>query len=152
MEAVERTQEGSWLSLVAETAGVAGAGVARIELICPDCAPGFVTAVVQLLGPYGQVLAATRWVGRGSELSRGVKIDLAYDLESSDDIHLIGWQQRTALQGSPSAALAPETPTVVRFHPTRFHPTRAMKLMLRSPVSAPRLRSALPGRDQEVAA
>lgn len=145
MKAAARVQEGSWLSLVAETAGVAGAGVARVELISAASSSRLVTCVVQLVGRYGQVLAATRWVGPSADLTRGVKIDLAYDLESTEDVFLVGWRQEKALTGS---AYHEQAPVGVSALP--FDPTRAMKLMLgRPPLSFERRGR---NRSQEAAA
>ncbi len=76
--APHRPKQDSWLSLVAEAAGMADCSVARVELQCPSSGPGERRVIVQVLGESGSVLGAATWTGSASELARGVIVDLGY--------------------------------------------------------------------------
>lgn len=64
----------SWLSLIAEAAGVEASQIARIEL-CGH-ARGDQRIVVQILAHDGRVLGAERWEGSAVDLQRGVRVDV----------------------------------------------------------------------------
>lgn len=79
----------SWLSLVAETAGVVGAAIARVELQARGLS-GPVRAVVQVVDAQGQVVGAANWYGDGSDLGRGASVDIGCDFSSSD-LRAVAW-------------------------------------------------------------
>jgi len=115
----------SWLSLVAETAGVSGATITRVELGSHDRLHGAKRAVVQLRDRRGQVIGAAYWYGDGSDLSAGVSVDLGCDLAAPAGSTLIAWIDEDALTISARSA-APSLSAVSRL----FDRTTGMKLML----------------------
>ncbi len=134
----------SWLSLVAETAGVSGATVARVEL-CARMPEGQsphqpAHAVVQILDDFGRVIAAAAWEGESRELERGVCLDVGCDLGSAWGSLVVAWIEPGSRSRRPELVTAPKD-AAARY----FEPTRAMKLMLAepSPVSV-QLRELVP--------
>lgn len=134
---------GSWLSLVAETAGVSGATIARVELHSvdsvrprrlgrrsskrPDESSSLpVRAVVQVRDAQGAVVGATYWYGNQEDLARGVAVDFGCDLHASRGSQIIAWIDDQQTICSARQALAPQ-------HASQrpFESFKAMKLMLR---------------------
>lgn len=76
--APHRPKHDSWLSLVAETAGMADCSIARVELQGPSSGSGDRRVIVQVLGANGAVLGAATWTGPARDLARGVVVDLGY--------------------------------------------------------------------------
>ena len=76
--APHRPKQDSWLSLVAETAGMADCSIARVELQGPSFGSGDRRVIVQVLGANGAVLGAATWTGPARDLARGVVVDLGY--------------------------------------------------------------------------
>ncbi len=70
----------NWLSLVAETAGVPGAAVARVQLGAIGVV-GPVRAVVQVLDASDRVLGATYWYGEGTDLAAHATVDIGYEYD-----------------------------------------------------------------------
>lgn len=116
---------GSWLSLVAETAGVSGATIARVELSAHDQFYGPIRAVIQVVDDRGQIVGATRWSGNAADLATGVAVDLGCDLSSTWGSQVIAWVEQASVVSSPRCAEAPQYAT----HHS-FDPIRSMKLML----------------------
>lgn len=122
----------SWLSIVAETAGVSGATIERLE-ICSDgkwndSASGSIRAIVQILDDLGRVIGAAAWEGQHAELANGVRLDVGCDLEAAWASRVVGWIDPSLHTNRPERAIAPWDATG-RF----FERGRAMKLMLRQP-------------------
>jgi hypothetical protein len=139
MANLEKNSAPTWLSLVAETAGVSGATIARIELggyISPDEGPtdprASLRAIVQIHDSTGVVIGATSWEGTSAELAATTAIDLGCDLGASLGSRVVGWIEAPQHSVEPRLARAPHD-AAARY----FDPTRSMKLMLRAP-SIPR--------------
>jgi hypothetical protein len=96
----------TWLSLVAETAGVAGASVTRVKLKASG-ARGVVRAIVQVLDQQGRVVGASVWVGDGIDLVCGTYVDLGCDFSALDGLHIVAWLTSILDQQPASRALAP---------------------------------------------
>lgn len=95
-----RAPQDSWLSLVAETAGVADCSVARVELVgAPFGVRGDVRIVVQVLGAGGLVLGATTWEGNARELARGVFVDLGTSGATGGE-RVVAWVDAKASQNN----------------------------------------------------
>lgn len=126
---------GSWLSLVAETAGVPGATIARVELFLSENisrdksslgrASAPLRAIVQVHDAEGRVVGATYWHGDATDLARGVPVDLGCDLNSTWGARVVAWLDDETVCG-PSQAVAPD-----HVSEKSFDPFSAMKLMLR---------------------
>jgi hypothetical protein len=125
-------QRQSWLSLVAETAGMSGATVARVQLQANGgrqrIPGGWVRATVQIQDELGNVVGATSWDGDARELAEGVSVDVGCDLGAGWGRHIVGWIQNDPYAVEPTRVVAPWD-AATRF----FEPARAMKLMLRYP-------------------
>lgn len=139
------TQRTSWLSLVAETAGVSGATVARVE-IRGESALGrtgsaWTRAILQVQDDSGAVMGAVAWEGEARELAQGVTVDIGCDLEGAPASRVVGWIRTSPESTDPARALPP-------WHAaTRsFDPTRAMKLMLHQPARRPLVSRSIPPR------
>lgn len=132
MQQQATTQRTSWLSLVAETAGVSGATVARVEIrgesALGQAGSQWTRAILQIQDDAGAVVGAVAWEGEARELAQGVTVDVGCDLESAVASRVVGWIQTSPAGTDPSRALPP-------WHATArsFDPTRAMKLMLHQP-------------------
>jgi hypothetical protein len=98
----------SWLALVAETAGVPGAAIARVELSGSSWS-GPVRAVVQIVDAWDQVVGAGSWYGEGSDLLRGATLDIGYDLYSSRGLSVVAWIDSDRRAGTARLAHAPES-------------------------------------------
>lgn len=126
-------QRSSWLSLVAETAGVSGATVARVEIQSQKLAStprsGSVRAVIQIQDDFGGVVGAGTWEGDVRDLAHGVSLDVGCDLGAGLGTRVVGWIQPDPRPVDPARTLAPFDATG-RY----FDPTQAMKLMLRGPL------------------
>lgn len=123
-------QRKSWLSLVAETAGVSGATVARVE-ICGEKVMGqmegdWVRAIIQIKDDFGSVVGAVSWDGTAGELADGVTVDVGCDLSAGFGSHVVGWLQKSAAPVDPVLAHCPRDATS-RY----FDPAQSMKLMLK---------------------
>lgn len=115
----------SWLSLVAETAGVSGATITRVELASAEHRSGPTRAIVQIQNRDGQVMGATYWYGDGSDLNAGISVDLGCDLTTPLGSSVVAWIDEEKLTVSAQRAIAP--PHAARL---RFSRTTGMKLML----------------------
>lgn len=115
----------SWLSLVAETAGVSGATIARVELNARDEFFGPVRAVIQVIDDRGQVVGATTWSGHATDLLEGVALDIGCDLSSTWGSQVVAWIEE---QDVVTSARFAQAPTYATRH--SFDPIRSMKLML----------------------
>ncbi len=118
----------SWLSLVAETAGVSGAMISRIHLQGETHLQGPARVIVQVLDREGQVIGATRWYGKSEELSEGTVVDVGCDLGATLEALVVGWIETKVAYADPRATLAPIEKSTLY-----FNPMHAMKLMLLSP-------------------
>lgn len=132
MQQQATTQRTSWLSLVAETAGVSGATVARVE-IRGESALGragseWRHAILQVQDDSGAIVGAVAWEGEARELAQGVTVDVGCDLEGGFASRVIGWIQTSAPGSDPAHALPPWHAAACT-----FDPTRSMKLMLHQP-------------------
>lgn len=96
----------TWLSLVAETAGVAGAYVTRVKLRASG-ARGVVRAIVQVLDRQGRVVGASDWVGDGIDLVCGTYVDLGCDFNALEGLQIVGWLTSILDQQPASLAFAP---------------------------------------------
>jgi len=96
----------TWLSLVAETAGVAGACVTRIKLRAKSVR-GVVRAIVQVLDGNGRVVGASDWIGDGIDLVCGTYVDLGCDFSALDGLQIVAWLTSILDQQPASLALAP---------------------------------------------
>lgn len=105
----------TWLSLVAETAGVAGACVTRIRLRASS-ARGLVRAIVQVQDRQGRVVGASDWIGDGIDLVCGAYVDLGCDFTALDELHIVAWLTSPHDQ---QPAVTAHAPTLRR---TPFHP------------------------------
>jgi len=105
----------TWLSLVAETAGVAGACVTRIRLRATS-ARGVVRAVVQVQDRHGRVVGATDWIGDGIDLVCGAYVDLGCDFSALDELHIVAWLTSPQDQQPAVTAVAPAQRRIP-FHP-----------------------------------
>ncbi len=150
---IDQATYGSWLSLVAETAGVSGATIARVELhtvnsIGPkrlgrrsnDRADSKgstpVRVVVQVHDVQGSVVGATYWYGDQEDLERGVAVDFGCDLDVNRGSQIVAWIDDQQIVCSARQALAPEHASS-----RLFESFRAMKLMLRN---APQIQGGEP--------
>lgn len=126
-------QRSSWLSLVAETAGVSGATVARVEIqgqeLTSPPTDGSVRAIIQIQDDFGAVVGAGTWEGDVRDLVHGVSLDVGCDLGAGFGTRVVGWIEADPRPIDPARAPAPFDATG-RY----FDPTQAMKLMLRRPV------------------
>lgn len=121
-------QRSTWLSLVAETAGVSGATVVRVPVRCPQFSAASATVYVQVRNHTGAVVGAARQTIRGAELREGVALDLGVELESGLGGMVVAWvDERPALLGA-RVATAPAAATRAPFEP--FFPS---VLLLRNP-------------------
>lgn len=129
----DTTQRQSWLSLVAETAGVSGATVLRIEIrgesVLGRAEDEWVRAIVQIQDAFGGVVGAVGWEGQARELAQGVNVDIGCDLAAAWGSRVVGWIPITNESVEPARAVAPLNATA-----RAFEPSRAMKLMLHRPV------------------
>jgi hypothetical protein len=129
----------SWLSLVAEIAGVSGATVARVEL-CTPFAPAQLTkpvrAIVQIQSCSDEISGAAQTWGTVAELVEGLRVDVGCDLSETLGATIVAW-----IEIEPNCpnqfveaqnAVAPRNATR-----TALDPTRAMKLMLAAPTPVP---------------
>jgi hypothetical protein len=117
----------SWLSLVAETAGVAGATIARVEVCLQPSAvrqSGPLCAVVQLQDLFGNVVGQTQIWGEEADFLQGQYADLGCDLSSTRGAQVVAWFIDD--ESTPSGKL--QAPAQARR--CSFDVTRAMKLML----------------------
>lgn len=129
----------TWLSLVAETAGVSGATVARVVLQAPWFAgrsTKAVRAIVQIHDSWGQIMGAAQAWGAAEQLSEGLRVDVGCDLSATLGATVVAWievephcpnQFVEAHQASAPMGAARTT----------LDPTRAMKLMLAAPTPVP---------------
>ena len=124
-QVIPHSKINSWLSLVAETAGVSGATIMRLKIEANTRGSGCTRAVVQVRDSVGKVLGATYWYGRSEQLLDGVTVDLGCDLETHVGTEVVGWIESGGAAIDPRGAQAPQ-----KLARTFFHPTRAMKLML----------------------
>jgi len=131
MEHLAAPSRSSWLSLVAETAGVAGAGIARVVLAAPQLA-GPVRAVVQIHDHFGQVVGATHWYGEGCDLRTGATVDLGYDVLVPSDLKVVAWIDR-ALDRAPALLALPPREAVAR----DYDPRIALRLNLDAQMPGP---------------
>ncbi len=119
----------SWLSLVAETAGVAGTAIARVKLQA-SALLGPARVVVQLVDSDQEVVGATYWYGEGSDLETGVSVDIGCDFFTAHDIEVRAWVDDGLTSSSARRALAPH---LVACAP--YDENVAMKLSLRGPAT-----------------
>jgi len=136
------THRSSWLSLVAETAGVAGASISRVQVQCPEFSDEGATVFIQLLDSNGKVLSAARQFTTGSELSRGLSMDLGLDLSVTAAGLVVAWAEAGSARKGALRARPPARATSVA-----FDPTRPAELLLSEPTrtdvwSAPSARTA----------
>jgi hypothetical protein len=117
----------SWLELVAETAGVAGAGVVRVELSAP-AARGSVRAVVQVVDRHEQVIGATYWYGDGADLRSGTAVDVGCDFSSLHGLRIVAWLDEPQQNRAPRHAVAP-----VHASSCAYDPFVTMSLELKRP-------------------
>lgn len=96
----------SWLSLVAETAGVPGTAIARVLLAGPPVA-GQARAVVQVKNSQGQVVGAAYWYGEGYDLAVGASVDIGFDMSSTDELRVVAWLDDESGFTPPRARVAP---------------------------------------------
>jgi hypothetical protein len=131
MGRVEQDKTSSWLSLVAETAGVSGATITRVQLQGFAGQADAVRAIVQVLDSRGRVIGASYWDGDSRELAQGVMVDLGCDLGAALGSRIVGWivDEHTGIEAR--RAVAPYDAAG-----QYFDPTRAMKLMLTAPAPA----------------
>jgi hypothetical protein len=90
MNHITAPSRSSWLSLVAETAGVSGAVVARVQLQSRRNRV-FSRAVVQILDATDHILGACYWYGDGADLCAGTSVDIGYDLDSAGGLRVRAW-------------------------------------------------------------
>lgn len=121
-------QRSTWLSLVAETAGVSGATVVRVPVRCPRFSADSATVYVQVRSRAGAVVGAARQTIRGADLREGVALDLGVELEAGLSGMVVAWvEERPVLLGA-RAATVPDGATRAPFEP--FFPS---VLLLHSP-------------------
>lgn len=131
MKRLEVPQSTSWLSLVAETAGVSGATVARVVLFMgaqagsPASRPR--RAWIQIQDPAGRVVGATQVWGDEADFQSGLSTDVGCDLDGSAGCEVVAWldEESHSLLAEPRHQVAPP-------HAARcgFDVTHAMKLIL----------------------
>lgn len=97
----------SWLSLIAEAAGVEASQVARIELRGQAVGPQSV--IVQIVAQSGRVLGAERWEGRAEDLKHGVRVDLGVWMTPEDarEARAIAFIDPTGGRAEPSRLRSP---------------------------------------------
>lgn len=133
--ALNHSARGSWLSLVAETAGVSGATIARVELHSVDSvaraprsqrgASLSLRAVIQIQDAWGDVVGATYWYGNEEDLAGGVAVDLGCDFHVSPGSRVVAWIDDQQTVCSARQALAPQHASE-----QAFEPFKGMKLGL----------------------
>lgn len=131
MKRLEVPPSTSWLSLVAETAGVSGATVARVVLFlgAPTEIPANRPrrAWIQIQDPAGRVVGATQAWGDEADFLSGLSTDVGCDLDGGAGWSVIAWldEESNPLLAEPRHQVAPP-------HAARcpFDMYRAMKLML----------------------
>jgi hypothetical protein len=122
----------SWLSLVAETAGVSGRAVWPVDLSLPLGAAAserLLRARVQIVTEWGQVVGSSELVAPVEDFWRGTKVEVGCDLVDAIGSHVVAWIEEA---GAPSAR-PPLHASLVD-----FNPSRAMKLMLEAHPGAAR--------------
>jgi hypothetical protein len=132
-QATHTESRNSWLSLVAEAAGVSGTAIMRVGVRSLDIQSSG-TIYLQVLDRHGHVCGATRHRARAGELFDTVFLDLGFDWEGRANTTLIAWVDCESPTGGAWTAEAPEWATTVA-----FEPTHAMKLMLtlENPMTGP---------------
>lgn len=132
----------SWLSLVAETAGVSGVTSARIELEMPVGSRVWARTLrghVQIVTPSGEVVGETTIVAPVEDFWDGLSVQVDCDLTSAIGSRVIAQVEQV---GTRSTDRAHGPLLLMAAH--EFEPARAMKLMLRSVAAPPRTRVRTP--------
>jgi len=116
MNALTVPTRSSWLSLVAETAGVPGTAIARVLLSGPAGA-GQWRAVVQVKTARGQVVGAAYAHGEEYDLALGASVDIGFDVLTQDELHVVAWLDDGAVFGPARAQAEPAHATSKVYEP-----------------------------------
>lgn len=117
----------SWLSIIAEAAGVGRSDIASVEISSKALGPVWITA--QLRSPEGRVLGATGWSGSGEELEERVRLDFGFCWEDVADHE--GGAELVVFFDESHGAVAPEDQVADAIASrTRFRPGSTARLRL----------------------
>lgn len=139
---VSPSRRSSWLSLVAETAGVSGIEVTRVQISCSECPRGTSSVVVQMQDRYGRVIGAARAKRWGADLAQGVSVDVGYDSWEARGATLIAWIEPSTsfeparqLAAPARAARAPFDPLGLNFLALKGKPRKTAPAASRAAAS-----------------
>lgn len=146
MDRIAAPPTSTWLALVAETAGVAGAGVARVQLRARGVR-GPARVIVQVIDRHQRVVGASDWTGDGADLALGTSADVGCDTQELEGLRIVAWIDE------PKTAIAPWFAPVPAHGASRAYDpdvTTTLELSLPRhslaprPSTAPRRRAAPP--------
>jgi hypothetical protein len=107
----------SWLSLVAETAGVEGATIARVNVAGRSTFEGVSTVYVQVIDSHSNVVGAARRAITAADLQQGFSVDVGCDLLIALGATVVAWMERGLPERSARDQMVPAHATRRHFEP-----------------------------------